>query len=59
MLQAKSLDLLMTLPFQSAQVPLVMVVQVELQATTKLTEGTPRNTQVSHTVFKLMYIYIC
>jgi len=51
-LQAKSSDLLMTLPFQSVEVPLVVVlVQVGLQATTKLTEGIPRDTQVSHRVF--------
>jgi len=51
-LQAKSSDLLMTLPFQSVEVPLVVVqVQVGLQATTKLTEGIPGNAQVSHILF--------
>ena len=51
-LQAKSSDLLITLPFQAVEVPLVVVVvQVGLKAKTKLTEGIPGNTQVSHIVF--------
>lgn len=46
----------MILPFQSFGVPLEQVVQVDLQATTKLTEEIPKENVMPEV--SLLYVYV-